>query len=131
MRGFVHALRPWWLAGSLLILSGCGAGGAAEQADPAKAQETLNAVLDAWKSGEKPADLEKRTPPIHVKDLDWVGGFRLVGYKADAAAGKLAGFDMSYPVVLELESPKGKSVKKNAVYTVTTRPELLVSRQEG
>ena len=38
---------------------------------------------------------------------------------------------MNYPVVLELKSPKGKSVKKNAVYTVTTRPELLVSRQEG
>jgi hypothetical protein len=38
---------------------------------------------------------------------------------------------MTYPVVLEMENPKGKSVKKNAVYTVTTRPELLVSRQEG
>ena len=29
---------------------------------------------------------------------------------------------MNYPVVLELKSPKGKSVKKTAVYTVTTRP---------
>jgi hypothetical protein len=130
MRGIVRALRPWWLAGSLIIWSGCGAGGSAEQADPAKAQEALHAVLDAWKSGGKPEELEKRTPPIHVKDLDWVGGFRLVGYKADAA-GKPAGYDMTYPVVLELESPKGKSVTKNAVYTVTTRPELLVSRQEG
>jgi hypothetical protein len=130
MKGIVRALRPWWLAGSLIILSGCGASGSAEQADPAKAQEALHAVLDAWKSGGKPEELEKRTPPIRVKDLDWVGGFRLVGYKADAP-GKPAGYDMTYPVVLELESPKGKSVKKNAVYTVTTRPELLVSRQEG
>ena len=38
---------------------------------------------------------------------------------------------MNYPVVLELKSPKGDSVKKTAVYTVTTSPELLVSRQEG
>ena len=62
--------------------------------------------------------------------MDWKGGFRLVGYKADAD-GKLVGYDMNYPVVLELKSPKGKSVKKNAVYTVTTSPELLISRQEG
>jgi hypothetical protein len=130
MRSIVISLRPWWLAGSLIILSGCGAGGAAERADPAQAQDALHAVLDAWKAGEKPEDLEKRTPPIHVKDLDWAGGFKLVGYQADAA-GKLAGYDMTYPVVLEMENPKGKSVKKNAVYTVTTRPELLVSRQEG
>jgi hypothetical protein len=129
-RSIFSARRPWWLAGSLIILSGCGAGGAAEQADPAKAQETLRSVLDAWKSGEKLEDLEKRTSPIHVKDLDWVGGFKLIGYQADSA-GKLVGYDMTYFVVLELESPKGKSVKKNAVYTVSTRPELLVSRQEG
>jgi hypothetical protein len=132
MRGIeiLSALRPWWLAGSLFILSGCGAGGAGEQADPAKAQETLRAVLDAWKTGAKLDELAKRTPPIHVKDLDWMGGFKLTGYQAEAA-GKLVGYDMTYPVVLELESPKGKSVKKNAVYTVTTGPELLVSRQEG
>jgi hypothetical protein len=129
-RGMVSALRPWWLAGSLIVLSGCGAGGAAEQADPAKAQETLRSALDAWKSGEKLEELEKRTPPIHVKDLDWFGWFKLIGYQADSA-GKLVGYDMTYVVALELESPKGKSVKKNAVYTVSTRPELLVSRQEG
>jgi len=84
----------------------------------------------AFTASTKPEDLEKRTPPIHVKDVDWNGGFRLVSYKA-GEAGKLAGYDMNYPVVLELKSPKGNSVKKNAVYTVTTRPELLVSRQEG
>ena len=52
--------------------------------------EALHAVLDAWKAGEKPEDLEKRTPPIHVKDVDWNGGFRLVGYKADAKASSSA-----------------------------------------
>ena len=130
MTGMVRALRPFWLAGSMIVLSGCGARESAHQADPTQAQETLHTVLDVWKSGGMPEELEKRTPPIHVKDLDWVGGFRLVGYKADAP-GKPAGYDMSYPVVLELESPKGKSVTKNAVYTITTRPELLVARQEG
>ena len=79
-------------------------------------------MLDAWKAGETPEDLAKRSPPIHVKDVDWSGGFRLVSYKA-GDEGKLVGYDMNYPVVLELKSPKGKSVKKTAVYTVTTQPE--------
>jgi hypothetical protein len=130
MKGMLRALPPWWLAGSLIVLSGCGSGGSAHQADPTQAQDTLHAVLDAWKSGGKPEELEKRTPPIRVKDLDWVGGFKLVGYQA-GAEGKLVGYDMNYSVVLQLESPNGKSVKKNAVYTVTTQPGLLVSRQEG
>jgi hypothetical protein len=130
MRRIVNVLPPLWLAGSLIFLSGCGTGGTAEPADPAKAQEALHTVLDAWKSGEKLEDIEKRTPPIHVKDLDWAGGFKLTGYKA-SAEGKPAGYDMTYPVVLELQDPKGKSVKKNAVYTITTRPELLITRQEG
>jgi hypothetical protein len=130
MPGFVRALRPCWVAGALLISSGCGTGGTAHPADATQARETLHAVLDAWKAGEKPEDLSKRTPPIHAKDVDWSGGFRLVSYTA-GDAGKLVGYDMNYPVVLELKSPKGTSVKKNAVYTVTTRPELLVARQEG
>jgi hypothetical protein len=130
MTGMVRALRPFWLAGSMIVLSGCGARESAHQADPTQAQETLHTVLDLWKSGGMPEELEKRTPPIHVKDLDWAGGFKLVAYQ-DGTEGKLVGYDMNYPVVLELESPKGKSVKKNAIYTVTTQPGLLVSRQEG
>ncbi|HZW35099.1 MAG TPA: hypothetical protein VFF52_30535, partial [Isosphaeraceae bacterium] len=77
-----------------------------------------------------PEDLSKRTPPIHVKDLDWTSGLRLVSYQA-GETGKLVGYDMNYLVVLELKSPKGNSIKKNAVYTVTTHPEFLVARQEG
>jgi hypothetical protein len=38
---------------------------------------------------------------------------------------------MNYSVLLELKSAKGGSIKKNAVYTVTTRPRILVARQEG
>jgi hypothetical protein len=92
--------------------------------------KALQSVLDAWKAGERPEDLEKLTPPIHVKDADWKGGFFLVSYKADQE-GRLVGYDMNYPVVLELKDPRGKPVKKTAVYSITTRPSLLVARQEG
>ena len=131
MTGTFRARRPWCpgLAGVLLMFA-CGCGPGVQAADPGRAQEALRLVLDAWKSGEKPGDLEGRGQPIRVKDVDWEDGFRLVGYRIDEE-GKLVGYDMNYPVVLELKGPKGRAVKKNAVYTITTRPQLLVLRQEG
>lgn len=110
-------------------LSGCG-GAAGSAADPMRAQEALQMVLDAWKAGETPETLASRTPPIHVSDSDWRSGFRLVGYKP-IGEGQLVGYDMTYPVSLELKSPKGRDVAKKAVYTISTNPMLLVLRQEG
>jgi hypothetical protein len=118
------------LAAALAAASGCGVGSSVHPADPTQAQAVLRTVLDAWKAGETPDALQKRTPPIHVADMDWRDGFRLVGYQADSE-GKLVGYDMNYPVVLELKNPKGTAVKKKAVYTITTAPEVLVLRQEG
>jgi hypothetical protein len=129
MRHVLCSRRAWWLAAALVAISGCG-GGSAVQADPDQAREALRVVLDAWKAGQTPADFENRTPPIHVKDLDWKNGLQLVSYQA-GGPGKLVGYDMNYAVLLELRSTKGGSIKKNAVYTVTTRPQILVARQEG
>jgi hypothetical protein len=127
----IRACRPRCLClAVVLLMFTCGCGAGVQTADPGQAQATLRVVLDAWKAGETPADLEKRAPSIHVNDLDWNAGFRLVGYQA-GDEGKLVGFDMNYPVVLELKGPKGRALKKHAVYTVTTRPQLLVLRQEG
>lgn len=126
------ARRPWWLAGALMLSLGFGSGcgQSAQPADASQARQALRTVLDAWKAGGLPGDLGSRTPSIYVKDLDWNDGYRLVSYKP-SDEGKLAGYDMNYAVILELKSPKGKSVKKAAVYTITTRPECLVMRQEG
>jgi hypothetical protein len=113
----------------LPTVSGCGSG-YARPADPDRALSTLREVLDAWKAGTAPGDLASRSNPIHVSDVDWSGGLRLVSYRAEGA-GRLVGFDMSYPVVLELKGPRGKTIRKTAVYVVTTAPRLLVLRQEG
>jgi hypothetical protein len=124
-------LRSWWFAGALALIgpAGCGSPNP-PAAEPSRAHDALRAALDAWKAGETPEALSKRTPSIHVSDTDWKGGFRLIGYQA-GEAGRLVGFDMTYPVVLELKDRKGRSVKKTAVYTVSTNPQLLVLRQEG
>ncbi len=112
------------------LLAGCGSGDRPQQADPSQAKTTLHAVLEAWKSGAKPESLEAQSPPIRVLDLDWKDGRTLLSYDA-SAEGKLTGFDLNYPVVLELKKPKGGTIKKTAVYTITTYPEILVMRQEG
>jgi hypothetical protein len=121
--------RPWSLACALLLSFGCGASQTGAPADPSRAQEALRAALDAWKGGETLDALAQRTPPIRVSDLDWSGGLRLEGYQAEEA-GQLLGYDLNYPVVLNLKDRKGKALKKKAVYVVTTQPELLVLRQE-
>jgi hypothetical protein len=127
---FQFARRSWWLAAVLLLSSGCGTSPVGHTADADQAKEALRVVLDAWRAGETPESLAQRTPAIHVKDMDWLDGFRLVSYSPEGQ-GKLVGYDMNYTVTLELKSPKGKAVKRDAVYTITTRPERLVLRQEG
>lgn len=128
MTTIARAIATCWIASSLLFTCGCGE--TPRAADSAQARTALQVALDAWKAGESPEDLARRAPPLHVRDTDWNGGFRLVGYDA-GAEGRRVGYDMNYPVVLELKNPKGRLVKKNAVYTVTTSPELVVLRHEG
>ncbi len=112
-----------------LTLGAAGCGPAATPADPADGRKALLAALDAWKGGEKPDALAGRTPSIHVADGDWSGGFALQNYKAEDEA-RHVGSDLSYKVVLELKNPKGKAVTKEAVYAVSTQPQLLVLRQD-
>lgn len=114
----------------MLTLACAGCGASAPPSDPAEGRKTLQTVLDAWKGGEKPDALAQRTPPIHVTDGDWMSGLRLQSYEANDE-GKLVGTDVNYNVVLELKTAKGKTVKRNAVYAVTTRPQLLVQRQDS
>jgi hypothetical protein len=118
------------LAGvSILALGGGGCGASATPSDPTEGRKALEIALNAWKGGETPGALSERTPPIHVSDGDWMSGLRLQRFHADD--GKLVGSDVNYNVVLELKTAKGKVVTKDAVYSVTTQPRLLVLRQDG
>ncbi len=117
------------LVGVLALASGCGGTPAAADAD--QARQTLIAALDAWKSGETPDALAARSPAIHVSDTDWNSGATLTSYEA-ADSALPAGYDLSFCVVLELKTPKGKvPTKSKAVYVVSTHPKALVLRQDA
>jgi hypothetical protein len=110
-----------------LAASGCGASGT--PADPDDGRKALIAALDAWKGGGTPASLAQASPAIHVADGDWDSGAKLQGYQADDQ-GRHVGADLNYRVVLELKNAKGKVSKRNAVYSVSTQPQLMVLRQD-
>lgn len=117
---------------TLILTSILGSGGCTptpRESDSVEGRQALRATLEAWKGGEKPEALESRTPPIHVSDGDWKSGLLLKSYRAEGE-GRLVGSDLSYSVELELKNSRGKVVKKNAVYAVTTHPQLLILRQD-
>jgi hypothetical protein len=114
----------------LILVMGCGGCGQQRSpADESDGRQALLIALDAWKAGDEPDNLAQRTPPIHVKDGDWKSGLRLKDYKADDA-GKLVGSDINFNVALELTTAKGVLVKRDAVYAITTHPQVLVVRQD-
>ncbi|WZO98359.1 hypothetical protein EP7_005420 [Isosphaeraceae bacterium EP7] len=123
------ALRPIGLALVFLVgTAGCGQN--ASPSDPVEGRTLLLAALEAWKGGEKPETLTSQDPPLHVADGDWMSGLRLVNFRA-AEEGRLIGTDVNYDVVLEMKNPRGKSIRRDAVYAVTTHPQRLVLRQDS
>jgi hypothetical protein len=130
-------MRPDMKARLLLLLilalafaPGCGGTPPSKEANPAVAREALATTLKAWKDGEKPDALAARTPPIRVADEDWLAGLRLEDFQVDPAD-RMIGTSLNCPVSLTLKNTTGKTLKKKAVYSVSTDPALTVIRQEG
>jgi hypothetical protein len=112
---------------SVLVLSGCGK--YRPRADPDVARETLLVALDAWKKGQPAEALKDRTPPIHVADFEWRGGFTLLDYEV-SAKDQPFGSDLRCQVQLSLRNPKGKTMKKKATYSVGTNNALTIVRED-
>ena len=111
------------------VSSGCGSS-QGPVADMDKAHAAVKQTLEAWKSG-KPADNSPvNSTEIVFQDEDRQLGYRLINYKPGADV-RLAGHSVYYPVVLEMKSPRGRIVKKQVIYSVSTSPILLVLRQDG
>jgi hypothetical protein len=122
--------RPGLVPGLVLLLAaaGCFGGRPPEPADPDRAREVLRATLDAWQKGESGDSLQQRQPAIIVVDEEWRDGYRLLGYKL---GGELPmGGELRCRVALSLKNPRGRAVKKDAVFNVGTGSVLTVSRQD-
>jgi hypothetical protein len=116
------------LLGWLGAAAGCGSS-LPTSADPQRARETLRIALDAWKSGESSDALQKRSPPIHVRDVDWSDGWKLKDYRFTLDDEQYGQQRRCY-VRLSLESPKGKAAGKEVQYLIDTAPALVIVRAE-
>lgn len=119
-----------WAAAALVvalaaIASGCSSG-VAHPVDPGPAMNALKTVLDAWKEGKTPESLKDAAPPIVVQDLEWLSGAKLESYQIEGD-GVPADANLDVRVELNL-SAKGKKVRRDARFLVTTSPALTVFR---
>jgi hypothetical protein len=96
--------------------------------DPASARTALQSALDAWKAGQKPADLKAGSPAITVQDLDWESGSRLVSYEVKSE-GTHDNANLRIPVSLTLSGPSGGEQTKEVTYVVGTSPAITVFRE--
>jgi hypothetical protein len=110
------------------FLVGCGDPGLQAPAEPAQAREALCAVLEAWQRGDSLQSVRTGTPAVQVHDRDWAAGLPLARYQI-VSEGERAGLDMRYRVVLTLQPPGGRAIRRNAVYMVGTSPIPTVHRE--
>jgi hypothetical protein len=96
--------------------------------DSEQARSALVAALDAWKKGEAKA-LAKRVPPIRFLDDDLAAGCRLSDYELMEPDAPIRPHE-NVPVILSLRDPRGKSVRRETSYQVSTDPGLAVLRSD-
>jgi hypothetical protein len=107
------------------LVAGCSS---PKPAEPAAARKTLQGAFDAWKEG-KAQEAYSRSSSVHIADDRWAGGYKLLDY--DIASGEeVSGYDLNFRVTLNLEDPKGKTIKETASYKVAMSPKRVIIRNE-
>lgn len=131
--GRLDRLYGWSLLGvtavlCCLLLAGCGADvPRSAPVDAETARDLLNTVMESWKNGETPEELQEQEPAIVVQDMDWAGGMTLVGYEVQGD-GEEVDANLIAKVKLKLKDKGGSESEKLATYVVGTSPKLTVFR---
>lgn len=107
------------------LLAGCGP--RVYGVDKQLARNTLIKVLDEWKAGATPDDLQSATPSIVVQDLEWMSGVKLADYEITDSE-QLLDSNLVVKVKLSLIEKSDQPVSKTVGYVVTTNPVLTVFR---
>ena len=110
------------------LLAGCQSRPPAAPVDAARAEATLEKVLDGWKEGATPDHFRQSEPAIVVQDLDWQGGMVLVDYEVQKP-GQPQDANLLCDVRLKLTDPQGAPLEKTVTYIIGTDPVLTVFRK--
>lgn len=110
---------------SMLALAGCGPSQMQIAGSEDDALEVLTAALDAWKSGQKPDELQQEYPPIYVQDEDWLGGRSLKDFKPHEAPKEFGG-EWRVLAMLTLDGGGMSPEQKLVAYSVTTATKAIV-----
>ena len=108
----------------LFFVTGCGSRRPA--ADVERGRQAVAAALDGWKANDPPAKLKALPDPV-----DFTEELRLTHALTDYAIGKADATDpevIRYTVALKLKDKKGKATEREAVYAVTLKTPVVVTR---
>jgi hypothetical protein len=108
------------------LLSGCQT--KSRPADQSIAQQSIEKMLETWKSGGKATDLKVATPSIIAVDDDWERNVVLNDYRVETNPFN-DGVNLHFTVGLTLKNKQGKEVKKEQVYIVGTNPVITIFRK--
>ena len=112
-----------------IVLAGCQGNTLPPDTDPAQGRAALTTVLDTWKKGGTPADLQSAALPIVAYDPDWEAGHKLVKYEIDPTDRRI-GMDFLVSVKLTLDRKDGKSQDKTVKFTVAIGERTVVTRKQ-
>ena len=118
--------RPVCVMAACLLVTGCGKT-IDDPVDPAKAGQALEGALDAWKKGEKPADLQARKPAVYFNEPEWAAGKELVNSSVGPV--ELSGRQGRARVKLTLRDKSGRVSEREIGYLIDTTPQVVITRE--
>lgn len=116
-----------WLARVLwLILVGCSA---AESVSVDQAKHQLEAVLQAWQTGENANEVTCANQPVTIGDSDWNQGGKLLEYEF-LSPGEFDGRNLRIPVRITVAPAqmREKRQQKTFSYIFSLQPKLTLFR---
>ena len=114
----------------MLMFSGCGGPATVKLlGDAERAQQALRQTLDAWATGQSPADLAATSPKVIVVDEDWKAGYSLASYELVGPA-QQNGSHWRVFARIKLNGPKKSAKPENVCYAVTLGNVTSVLRSD-
>jgi hypothetical protein len=117
----------WRTLAALIAISAAGCGSKMPSAaDPERARASLTTALDAWRNGDSPDTLQKRSPAIYFNDEVWQSKVGLAGYEITNGESSGRGYRCDVNLVLHGGEP---NAPRRVSYLVDTHPAIVIVQQ--